>query len=139
MDDTAEPTLARCFVCGDPATAHDSLGIWSPADVGQIDLHARCTVQFVLDVLGSLHSFQPQGAGPMEDLSPREIQILEGIMRGERYRDIADRLGITERTVKNHAYEVRHKLGAKTGTEAAVRALRSGLLVERVDRQRPAP
>jgi DNA-binding NarL/FixJ family response regulator len=134
MDNTAESTDARCFICGDRATPHDSLALWSPAQAGRIDLHARCTVRFTLDVLNALHAFQPNGPGLVEDLSPREVQILEGIMRGERYRDIADRLGITERTVKNHAYEVRQKLGAKTGTEAAVRALRSGLLVERVDR-----
>lgn len=63
-------------------------------------------------------------------LSAREVQVLEGMVVGERDREIAQRLGVAEHTVKNYAYEIRHKLGARSRTQAAVQAVLLGLVNE---------
>jgi len=51
-------------------------------------------------------------------LSPRELEILELMAAGLSNREIADRIYISENTVKTHASRVFEKLGAKRRTEA---------------------
>jgi DNA-binding NarL/FixJ family response regulator len=62
------------------------------------------------------------------ELSDRELDVLRLVARGMRNKDIADRLGITERTVKFHMNAVLAKLGAADRTQALVEALRRGLV-----------
>ena len=51
-------------------------------------------------------------------LTPREDQILRFVGRGLRNRDIAQRLGISRRTVESHVRHVLLKLGARHRTQA---------------------
>lgn len=62
------------------------------------------------------------------ELSERELDVLRLVARGMRNKDIADQLGITERTVKFHMNAVLAKLGAGDRTQALVEALRRGLV-----------
>ncbi|HKR97960.1 MAG TPA: response regulator transcription factor [Candidatus Dormibacteraeota bacterium] len=55
-------------------------------------------------------------------LTPREVQILDAIADGLTNKAIARRLGISLHTVKFHVESVFRKLGARTRTEAVVRA-----------------
>jgi NarL family two-component system response regulator YdfI len=61
-------------------------------------------------------------------LSPREQEVLTGVAAGERNKEIAFRLGITERTVKAHLDSVYHKLGVDSRAAAVSAALQRGLL-----------
>jgi DNA-binding NarL/FixJ family response regulator len=65
-------------------------------------------------------------------LSAREVQVLEGIVRGERDREMAARLGIAEKTVKKYTAMVRKKLGVRSRTEAAMQAVALGIVVPSV-------
>jgi DNA-binding NarL/FixJ family response regulator len=56
-----------------------------------------------------------------ERLTPREQQVLTQLTSGARDREIADRLVIAERTVKNHVQSILRKLGARNRTEAVAR------------------
>jgi DNA-binding CsgD family transcriptional regulator len=56
-------------------------------------------------------------------LTPREAQILDAIADGLSNKAIARRLGISLHTVKFHIESVFRKLGARTRTEAVVRAI----------------
>jgi DNA-binding NarL/FixJ family response regulator len=56
-----------------------------------------------------------------ERLTPREQQVLAQLTSGARDREIADRLVIAERTVKNHVQSILRKLGARNRTEAVAR------------------
>ena len=62
------------------------------------------------------------------DLTDREVQVLEGIAGGLSNREIGDELGISEATVKSHVNSLLAKLEAKDRTDAAMIALRRGLL-----------
>jgi len=65
------------------------------------------------------------------ELSDREREVLEAIARGERSKEIAARLNITERTVKAHLASIYNKLGVTGGRiEALNRARELGYLKE---------
>ena len=70
------------------------------------------------------------GGGPGSDLTDREMQALRGIARGLSNRAIAQELGIAENTVKNHVRGVLEKLGVASRTEAAMLAVREGLVTD---------
>jgi DNA-binding CsgD family transcriptional regulator len=58
--------------------------------------------------------------------TPREGQVLEGLLQGWSNNEIARRLSISPRTVNYHLDHIFTKLGVRTRTEAAVIALRLG-------------
>ncbi|MDX2096920.1 MAG: response regulator transcription factor [Leptolyngbyaceae cyanobacterium bins.59] len=61
-------------------------------------------------------------------LTERELEVLELIVAGSSNADIADKLYITVGTVKTHVRNILNKLCADDRTQAAVRALRAGLV-----------
>jgi DNA-binding NarL/FixJ family response regulator len=61
-------------------------------------------------------------------LSEREIGVLRQIASGNRNKDIADRLFISEETVKVHIKHIMEKLGAKDRTQAVTMAARRGII-----------
>lgn len=63
---------------------------------------------------------------PFEALTPREREVLALLAEGAGNREIAERLGVTEHTVKFHLSAIFGKLGASTRTEAVRRALQWG-------------
>jgi len=65
----------------------------------------------------------------VEDLTPRERQVLGLLSEGLSNREIALRLGVAERTAKFHVNAILGKLGAESRTEAVVVAARLGLIV----------
>lgn len=67
----------------------------------------------------------PQPATPLTD---RELSVLRLMAEGLRTKEIADRLGIAERTVKAHLTAIFIKLGATCRAEAVSRAAVMGLL-----------
>jgi two-component system, NarL family, response regulator YdfI len=63
-----------------------------------------------------------------EPLTAREREVLEWLAEGLSNRAIADRLDISEHTVKFHVASVYGKLGVSTRTQAVRRGLRRGLI-----------
>jgi DNA-binding NarL/FixJ family response regulator len=61
-------------------------------------------------------------------LTPRERQVLAEIGRGRSNREIARALGLAEKTVKTHVSAILAKLGVQDRTQAAVYAVRAGLV-----------
>jgi DNA-binding NarL/FixJ family response regulator len=72
----------------------------------------------------------PTSAGEplVESLTPREQEVLAGAAAGLTNKQIAARLGISDRTVQFHLGNVLGKLGVASRTEAAVLALQRGLV-----------
>jgi len=65
---------------------------------------------------------------PSSPLTGRELEVLALVRKGHTNRQMADRLHISERTVKFHVSSILSKLYAKTRTEAVDIALQRGLL-----------
>jgi DNA-binding NarL/FixJ family response regulator len=63
-----------------------------------------------------------------ETLTSREVEVLREVAAGNRNRDIAERLFISEETVKVHVKHVMEKLGASDRTEAVAIAIRRGII-----------
>jgi DNA-binding NarL/FixJ family response regulator len=63
-----------------------------------------------------------------EDLTAREIEVLSQIAGGNRNRDIAEKLFITEETVKVHIKHIMEKLGASDRTQAVAIGVRRGII-----------
>lgn len=74
----------------------------------------------------AVRALEPREERPFEDLTPREREVLALLAEGAGNREIAERLGVTEHTVKFHLSAIFGKLGASTRTEAVRRALRWG-------------
>jgi DNA-binding NarL/FixJ family response regulator len=63
-----------------------------------------------------------------ETLTVREVEVLREVAGGNRNRDIAEHLFISEETVKVHVKHVMEKLGASDRTEAVAIAIRRGII-----------
>lgn len=89
-------------------------------------------------VIRQVHAGKKQIPGPVaarlaehladESLTEREIEVLRQIAEGNRNRDIADKLSISEETVKVHIKHIMGKLGASDRTQAVAIGLRRGII-----------
>lgn len=88
--------------------------------------------QPTLDPLAQKHLLnrvrKSQERSPIEELTPRELSILERIGRGWNNRAIAEGLGLTHGTVKGHVSRILEKLGVEDRTQAALLAVREGVV-----------
>ena len=66
--------------------------------------------------------------GAVDSLTPRELEVLCLIARGRSNKRIALELGVAEKTVKTHVSHVLAKLGLSDRTQAALYAVRAGLV-----------
>jgi DNA-binding NarL/FixJ family response regulator len=92
----------------------------------------------ILDVIRHVHAGKkrvpPQVAAQIaehmsdEGLTAREVEVLRQIAGGNRNKDIAEILFISEETVKVHIKHIMDKLGAKDRTQAIAIAVRRGII-----------
>jgi DNA-binding NarL/FixJ family response regulator len=66
---------------------------------------------------------------PIEELTVREMEVLQLLAAGLANKAIAERLAVSEHTVKFHVNAILGKLGAHSRTEAVTRAARLGLII----------
>jgi DNA-binding NarL/FixJ family response regulator len=76
-----------------------------------------------------LSTRDPSSPVLVEELTPRELEVLDLLAEGLSNKAIAHRLSISDHTVKFHVNAVMGKLGAQSRTEAVVRATRLGLIL----------
>lgn len=94
----------------------------------------RDLIEGIRDVYAGKKKIPPEVAAHLaehlgeEALTAREIGVLQLVAGGNRNRDIAERLFITEETVKVHVKHIMEKLGARDRTEAAAIAIRRGII-----------
>jgi pimeloyl-ACP methyl ester carboxylesterase/DNA-binding CsgD family transcriptional regulator len=69
----------------------------------------------------------PPAAAPFADLTAREREVLELLARGLANDEIAERLGITPKTVRNQVSALFDKLGVSSRSQAIVKAREAGL------------
>ena len=66
---------------------------------------------------------------PLGELTAREVEVLRMLAEGLGNKEIAERLGISDHTVKFHISSILGKLGAASRTEAVTQGIRMGLIV----------
>jgi DNA-binding NarL/FixJ family response regulator len=71
---------------------------------------------------------EPEEIVPIEALTGRESDVLQLLAQGLSNKGIADRLGISDQTVKFHVASIAGKLGAANRTDAVRLAVRRGLI-----------
>lgn len=89
---------------------------------------AALTRQMTARLLNGLARPSQQQPGPTERLTPREIELLRLVAEGLPNKAIAQRLSVSENTVKYHMKNILQKLGVRNRAEAIAHALRAGLL-----------
>lgn len=99
---------------------------------GRVELHPDAAGLLVHHLSGSER--QPDrsddAAGPddaMEQLTPRELEVLQLIASGMSNKEISESLVITEKTVKTHVSHLLDKLGFSDRTQAAIYAVKRGI------------
>ncbi len=73
-------------------------------------------------------SREKETASFMSPLTPKEMEVLKYMAEGYLNKQIADRLNVTEQTIKNHITSILRKLNANARTQAVVIAIRKGLV-----------
>lgn len=113
------------LLTSDAASSHAANGVLSrSATAEQIDvaLHAIAEGLRVTDAATAVPN-------QIEPLTHRELEVLHHLAEGLTNKEIAQRLAISEHTVKFHVNAILAKLGADTRTEAVVHAARLGIVV----------
>jgi NarL family two-component system response regulator LiaR len=103
-------------------TPRDLLGAIRDVHRGESSLHPTIARKLI----GELHRpAQPLPAG--EELTDREVEVLSLVAQGLSNQEIADRLVVSERTVRKHVSNILGKLHLANRTQATLYALRTGL------------
>jgi DNA-binding NarL/FixJ family response regulator len=90
---------------------------------GQVQLAPEAAARLMQEMRGQ--------EAPVAALSDRELQILGLLVEGKTNKEIATALQIGEKTVKTHMSNIMPKLGAQSRTQAALAAVRLGIVPPR--------
>jgi DNA-binding NarL/FixJ family response regulator len=91
---------------------------------GENQLHPKATTH----LLNQLTNKSRDVKQPIDELTKRELDVLLEIAKGKSNKEIASSLYITEKTVKTHVSNVLSKLNLQDRTQAALFAVRNGLI-----------
>jgi DNA-binding NarL/FixJ family response regulator len=80
----------------------------------------------VLDQFRELATLDEAADTVFSPLTPREVEILDCVARGNSNKEIARLLSISDQTVKNHITSILRKLAVNDRTQAVIQALRHG-------------
>ncbi len=93
---------------------------------GESILHPRVASRVIQEV----RAFKPAVPAAFVDLTERELDVLRLIAKGESNATIAEKLTLSEKTVKGHVSNILSKLHIADRTQAAVFAWQQGLMVQ---------
>jgi len=105
---------------------------------GEVQLHPSAAKQLMSAVAqkdpgGDIRSNQPD----VDELTDRECEVLGLIASGMSNREIAEKLVISEKTVKTHVSSILSKLHLEDRTQAAIYALKHGFATDKDSRRAP--
>ena len=102
---------------------------------GEVLIQPEIMTRLLSHTTSTSHSASPASSSPTSDyvlstlpLSKREREVLAGVAQGERSKEIAARLGITERTVRAYLTNIFTKLNVDSRAAAVAVAIARGLL-----------
>ena len=83
----------------------------------------RSCDQLAIEALASAPVVRPVGADGLSLLSKRELEVVQYLVQGLTNREIADRIGLSQHTVKNYLFRIFDKLGVSSRVELLFLAL----------------
>ena len=116
-------SLARCIQC---------------VSEGQIWANSR-ELRYLLEALGEALPLRVIDARGAALLSRRELEVVRCVAEGLSNREIAQRLGLTEHTVKNYLFRIFDKLGVSKRVEVVLYAYSLGGLTDLAETSNRAP
>ncbi len=114
---------ARGYLLKD-ASADELIDAIRRVYAGEVLLDAELAEQIIQDFHAKAQEIPTSSRA---DLTDREVQILRLLAQGATNQEIADDLGISEKTVRNRLSEIFAKLHLNNRTQAALYAIREGL------------
>ena len=125
-----DDTMARAIRMGADGYLVKDCSTDEIADVLRL-VASGCTAvsrEVAVSMLREVRASSPGTESVEEVISQREEEILQLIADGCSSPEVADRLFISQKTVKNHLASIYHKLDARDRTQAVLRALRMGIV-----------
>lgn len=101
--------------------ARELIGILRAVAVGEVYLPSWLASNILLEMT-QVRPGMAQPANPLEELTERERQVLEGVAAGLSNREIAQQVHLSEKTVKHYMTNVLQKLQVRNRVEAALLA-----------------
>ena len=110
------------------SSPHDLLQAIREVDRGESSLHPTVARKLVQEIS------RPAALRPTEDpLTPREMETLRLVAQGLTNQEIAERLVISQRTVRNYVSNILGKLHVANRVQAALYALKEGIVEQEED------
>jgi NarL family two-component system response regulator LiaR len=123
LEDAAVADAVRAGAIGylhKDADSHELRRAIKAAAAGQVHISPEAVVRLLRQVRTPETTAEP--------LTERETDVLRLLARGKSNKEIAGALSIAEQTVKTHVGHILGKLGARSRTQAALYAIRTGLV-----------
>lgn len=103
----------------------------SPEGLRSFGSFARSDREFESEEIAALNAYVRQRhieSEPPENLTTAELEALQMVKQGQRLKQIAHELGVTEGAIKQRLKNAKRKLGAQTSAQAAAEASKFGLI-----------
>jgi two-component system, NarL family, nitrate/nitrite response regulator NarL len=105
--------------------ARELVRILRAVAAGEVYVTPTLAASLLLEMTGALPGSRPP-TSPLDGLTEREHQILEGVAAGLSNKEIGQQLYLSEKTVKHYMTNILQKLHVRNRVEAALLAQRSG-------------
>jgi DNA-binding CsgD family transcriptional regulator len=109
----------------DTAGAQAASTAWAEGRQMPVDAAVRCALEALhVEPAAAAAETAPSTGRHLAQLSEREAEVAKLVAQGMTNRQVAERLGVAERTAEGHVERIRRKLGVRTRTQIAIAVLK---------------
>lgn len=125
---------ANSYMVKDTDSSHLAEAIRA-ASIGRPYMHPKLAGLALMEMARGGTAAKERRGADSPGLTDREVEVLKLVGQGASNREIAASLFISEKTAKNHMTHIFEKIGVSDRTQAALYAIRSGLVI--IEKERP--